>query len=408
VRILHVNKFLYRRGGAEGYMEDVAALQLADGHTVSYWGMAHPDNTHLELADTYAPFVELEPAPPGARAKAAAAARMVWSRSSAKGIAAAIERFRPDVAHLHNVYHQLSPSILRPLQRAGVPIVLTAHDYKLVCPNYQFLANGQICEACISRRFWNPPVQRCKDGSVTSSLVLAVESSIHAAFGAYDPVGAFICPSRFLHGRLVAGGVAEGKLRVVRHPVDLAGLAPKGAPGGDVVVAGRLAAEKGIDVAVRAAADLPDNAVLHVAGDGPARAELERLADDVAPDRVRFHGRLTKDVLLELVRSCAVAIVPSRWYENQPMAVLEALGCGVPVVASDLGGLPELIRPGIDGDLVPHDDPAALAAAVGALVADPERAFAMGRAGRERIAAEFGADTHLAALRRVYAEVGAT
>src|SRR5689334_4592914 len=134
MRILHVNKFLYRRGGAEGYMLDVAALQRAAGHEVGLFGMDHPENDAPQpLSDTFPPFVELEPAPSGL-AGVRASARMVWSSSSARGIERAIREFRPDLVHCHNIYHQLSPSILRPVARAGIPCVMTLHDYKLACP----------------------------------------------------------------------------------------------------------------------------------------------------------------------------------------------------------------------------------------------------------------------------------
>ena len=134
---------------------------------------------------------------------------------------------------------------------------------------------------------------------------------------------------------------------------------------------------------------------LDIAGDGPARAELEALAAVEAPGRVTFHGRLPKDELHDLLRRSAVAVVPSTWYENQPMAVLEALAVGLPVIGSDLGGIPELIDPGHDGLLVPPGDDKALATAMGELLADPARAFAMGQNGRRKIEAEFPPSLHL-------------
>jgi glycosyltransferase involved in cell wall biosynthesis len=152
---------------------------------------------------------------------------------------------------------------------------------------------------------------------------------------------------------------------------------------------------------------LPDGLRVDVAGDGPARAALEDLARRVAPGRVRFHGRLPKDALHDLIRASAVAAVPSRWYENQPLAVLEAFGCGVPVVGTDLGGLPELIEPGVDGRVVPADDPAALAAALADVAGDPQRALAMGRAGRAKAVRDFAPADHLAGLRAAYAAAGA-
>jgi glycosyltransferase involved in cell wall biosynthesis len=406
VRILHVNKFLYRKGGAEGYMEDLAALQEEAGHTVEYWGMEHPENTHLGLDGTLAPFMELEHPPGGLPDRARMVGRMVWNRRAEQGMAEAIRRFRPDVAHLHNVYHQLSPSILKPLAGAGVPVVLTLHDYKLVCPTYQFLDQGEICTRCVGRRFWNAPLTRCRDGSLLASTTMALDISIHTLLRSYGRVDAFICPSGFLAGQMAAGKVFPDRLHVIRHFVDLAGVAPKPQPGGHVVLAGRLSHEKGADVAVRAMARLGDGAHLHIAGDGPDRAALEALAAREAPGRVTFHGRLTRHRLLDLLRESSVAVVPSVWHENQPMAVLEALAVGLPVVGTELGGVPELVAPGVDGELVPHGDPDALAAALGPLLADPDRAFAMGRAGRAKIEREFPPALHLERVHGLYQTIG--
>ena len=154
MRILHVDKYLFRSGGAEGYMEDVAALQRQAGHDVWFWGMSHPENVHLELSDTFAPYVDLR-RPHGPVGRARTFAAMVWSRKAALGLAEAIRRVRPDVAHLHNLYHHLTPSVLGPLRDAGVPMLMTLHDYKLVCPTYLLLADGRPCEACVPHRYWN-------------------------------------------------------------------------------------------------------------------------------------------------------------------------------------------------------------------------------------------------------------
>jgi glycosyltransferase involved in cell wall biosynthesis len=336
--------------------------------------------------------------------KAKAVGRMLWSRSSASGMRAVAERFRPDVVHLHNVYHQLSPSILRPLRDLGVPIVMTAHDYKLVCPTYQLLDHGQPCEACIGRRFHHAPLRRCKDDSFGASLVAAVELSLHTALHAYAPIRAFICPSRFMEDKLRAGGVYPERLRWVPHFIDTTGIETTSRAGGGVVFAGRLAPEKGIDVVVRAVAELPD-ARLDIAGDGPSRAELETLAQQVAPGRVRFHGRLAKADVHRLLRESAVAVLPARWYENQPMAILEAFACGVPVVGSTLGGIPELIDPGVDGTLAPPNDPHAWAGALRPFLEDPPSAVEMGRRARAKVEEHFSPAAHLARLDEIYRAV---
>jgi glycosyltransferase involved in cell wall biosynthesis len=243
MRILHVNKFLYRRGGAEAYMLDVAELQVAAGHEVEYFGMRHPENPPLPLEGTFPPFVELEPAPKGLYRQVAAVARMVHSPASRRGIQAAVRDFRPDVVHLHNIYHQLSPSVLRPLRELGVPSVMTLHDYKLICPSYLLLDHGKICEACLGGQFRHAVARRCKDGSLGASAVLALETTVHRATNAYDPVQVFICPSRFLAGKIAQAGVHPDRLRVLNNFVDTRAVAPKARPGGEVVYVGRLREE---------------------------------------------------------------------------------------------------------------------------------------------------------------------
>ncbi|WP_433527946.1 glycosyltransferase [Micromonospora sp. CA-263727] len=409
MRVLHVNKFLYRRGGAEGYLLDLAELQRAAGDRVEYFGMDHPDNASpLAYARFFPSQVELEPVARGLRPRVATAARMIWSPQSRRGLARVIDDFRPDIVHLHNIYHQLSPSVLAAARAVGVPCVLTLHDYKLACPSYQLLDRGALCQVCVAAGPLAAARRRCKDGSLAASALLAVESWLHRTLRAYDPVQVFVSPSRFLADVMRRAGVYPERLHVVNHFVDVAGLPVKDAPGGGVLYAGRLATEKGVDVLIEAVAALPDGVPVHIAGDGPARPALEELARRRAPGRIRFHGRLGKTELHGLVRACAVVAVPSRWHENQPMAVLEAFGCGVPVVGTDLGGLPELIDAGVDGEIVPAEDPPALAAALGRLLADPARSRAMGRAGRAKVERDFTPAAHLSRLRDAYALAAAT
>jgi glycosyltransferase involved in cell wall biosynthesis len=401
MRILHVNKFLYRRGGAEAYMLDLAELQAAQGHDVAFFGMRHPQNPSLPFADDFPSFVELEPPPARVAGRLTAAARMVYSPSSRRGIKAVARSFRPDVAHLHNIYHQLSPSVLAPLRELGIPIVMTLHDYKLICPSYLLLDHGKVCEACLGGRFRHAVTRRCKDGSLMASAVLAVETTVHRMGNAYDPVQVFICPSRFLAGKIAEAGVFPDRLHVLNNFIAARGVAPKERPGGGVIYVGRLSQEKGVDVLVEAMGRLGQHR-LDVVGDGPERARLEALAAASAPGRVCFRGAVSKARVLDLVRSAAVAVMPSRCHENQPMAVLEAFACAVPVVATQLGGLPELVQHDRYGQTVPADDPTALADALDRLLSDPERAFRIGQEARRHVELQFAPERHLERLERLY------
>lgn len=411
MRILHVNKFLYRRGGAEGYMLDVADLQRAAGDQVELWGMSHPDNLPgLSLVDTFAPHVELEPAP-GGLSGVAAAARMLWSPASSKGLARALDRFGPDLVHFHNIYHQLSPSILRPVRARGIASVMTLHDYKLACPSYQLLSHGVICERCVEGSTLNAVRERCKSGSLGASSILALESGLHRRMNAYGAVDRFVSPSHFLRDVMVRAGIPSERIvtlaNAVAVPQSEGSVTPR--PAGRAgaatyVFAGRLAPEKGVDTLIRALAATPEGIELDIAGDGPSRPELERLAAHMASGRVRFHGRLDKAAVAALVTESRAMVVPSRWHENQPMTILESFAAATPVIATALGGMPELVRDGVEGRVVPPNDPQALARALRDLADDPEDAQRMGERARQRFTAEFTGEVHLAGLGDVYDE----
>jgi glycosyltransferase involved in cell wall biosynthesis len=186
--------------------------------------------------------------------------------------------------------------------------------------------------------------------------------------------------------------------------VDVARFSPRTQPGRSVVFAGRLSNEKGVDVLLRAAAMVPD-VTLEIAGDGPSADDLTRLASTLGlDDRTRFLGRIPGEEVDTLLSRALAAVVPSRWHENMPLSVLEAFAAGVPVVATDLGGLPELISPGEDGVIIPADDPEALAVALTGLAADPIAALDMGCRAREKAIQRYTAETHLDRLAGLYDE----
>lgn len=407
MRILHVDKFLRRTGGAAIYMLETAARQRSMGHDVEFFAMAHPDNEPATFAHLFPPFVSLDPPPPGAAARLAAAARMVWSRSAARGMQAVVDTFRPDLVHLHNIYHQLSPSILRPLATAGIPTVMTVHDFKLVCPTYSMVSHGELCEACVGGKVWNATIRRCQGGSVSASAVLTIESGLHRATRAYAPVGRFIAPSAFLADKLITGGVFPDRVRQLCNPVDLTTTTVRQGPGRGIVSVSRLTPGKGLDTLIRAVGLLP-GATLTVAGNGPERADLEVLAERCAPGRVRFAGHVHPEHVGELNRSARVAVLAARYHENMPLAVLETMGAAVPMIVTDVGGLPELVDDGVNGLVVPRQDPPALAAALSKFLDDPDLSQRMGAQARRTVEQGFGLDAHMEALFGIYAEAAAT
>ena len=403
MRILHVDKFLRRQGGAAGYMLDVAELQRTQGHDVEFFAMAHPNNAAATYAHLFPRLVELEPPPPSLSGRLDATATMLWSGRAAKAMAAVADAFQPDVVHMHNIYHQLSPAILRPLAKRGIAMVLTAHDYKLVCPSYRMLDGENLCDACLGGRVHQATLRRCKDGSLAASAVLTLESGLHRLTRAYKPIHRFVAPSHFLADKLRSGGIWPDRVRQLNNFVDPSNIAPRQGNGDGFISVGRLSPEKGVDTAIRAIGLLKD-ARLTIAGDGPEREALERLAGDVAPGRIEFVGHVTPTDVAALNAGARAAILAARWYENMPLSVLETLAAAVPMVVTDLGGLPELVTDGVNGLVVPSGNPQSLADALARLSENSGLAYELGRKGREGVLANHDPADHLVALDAIYRE----
>ena len=384
-------------------MQDVARLQAESGHEVAFFGMAHVENDPSEYSDSFPSQVDFDPVPSSLVGKLRGVGRMFWSTSAARGIGVVLDDFRPDVVHLHNIYHQLSPSILRSIARRQVPMVMTLHDYSLACPTYNFMSHGEVCEACVGGHFMETVRRRCQGGSLGASLVAAADLAVHTRLDSYGSINLLVCPSEFMVEKMTESQVHPDRLRRLNHFVHL-DQPVKSTPGQGVLFVGRLSPEKGVDVLVRAAAGLPSGTTVDIVGDGPERARLTELAAELAPGVVRFHGRLQADAVAERLRAAAICVIPSRWYENQPLVVLEAYTAGTPVVGARLGGITELIEPGTTGELFRAGSWSDLTGVLTRLLDDPEHCARMGRAGRAWVESNFSPEAHLTQLHAIYDE----
>ncbi len=404
MRILVVNKFYWEKGGSERVLFDLAHGYAAAGHEVIPFAMASPRNLPTPWADRFAPEVRWEGG--GGLATLRAAAGVIHSGEAKRRLAALLRDARPDVAHLHNFHHQLSPSIVDALREAGVPAVHTLHDYKVVCPNYLLFTRGDVCRRCAGGRYLQAVVHRCVRGSAAASAVAAVESAWHRARRTLERgIRVFVAPSRFLADEVRAMGF-RGRLEVVPNGLDVDAIPAATRPGEGFLYAGRLAHEKGVATLVEAA--LADPALgVTIAGDGPDADALRRAAAR-APDRVRFCGALPRAELLARLRSARAVVMPSLWHENAPLAALEAAASAVPVIASRRGGLPEIVRDGENGILVPPGDPEALAKAMRSLQDSPDLAARLGRRGRAIAAGEYRVSDQVARMLELLAEVASS
>lgn len=396
MRILLANKFLHHVGGAETVFFAEWQMLAAAGHDIIPFGMAHPDNGASPYADYWVPRSNYD------RPSLSQIRNLIHSPEAARRIAALVADTRPDIAHLHNIYHQLSPSILPVLAAAGIPVVMTVHDYKLVCPNYRLFTQNAPCTRCVDSHPWHAVRYCCHHASYAASAMVALETALHRRRKAYAPVDLFLAPSLFVKNLLLQGGFPAGKIQVVPHAVAAAPPPePVAAPlpaEKFVLYAGRLEPEKGVAILLAAAARL-STVPFVLAGSGSQSGQLPTLAN------VTVLGKLSPGQLETVRRQAALEVMPVIWYEVFGMSALEGMRAGLPVVASDIGALPELVQDEHTGLLVPPGDVGALVAAIQRLLQDSTLAQRLGRSGRQLVQDRFRPEQHLATLLDCYHSV---
>ena len=391
-RLLAINNYFYRRGGAESVFLDHIDLFADAGWDVVPFAMEHPDNLPSPWSEYFVSEIEYGRSS-GPLTKARQAAKIIFSLEARRKIRALIGRVPPSVAHAHNVYHHISPSIFEVLKAEGVPIVMTAHDLKLACPAYKMLNRGRVCERCRGGGIHNVLLNRCvKDSAVLSGLVF-METLVHRSFGLYrDKIDRLVTPSRFYRDKLVEWGWDAKRIAYIPNCIDANQFTPWCHEGNYFVYAGRLAPEKGLATLIRAAALSRQRLV--VAGTGPEEAALRHLAEDLGADVV-FAGYLEKPELKRLIGEARALVLPSEWYENAPVSVLEAYALGRPVIGTQIGGIPELVVHSETGVLVEPGNVAMLADALSVVASLPRtERNRLGASGRNWVRREFSPEKY--------------
>ncbi|MFN9746407.1 MAG: glycosyltransferase family 4 protein [Betaproteobacteria bacterium] len=403
-RLLNINNYHYRRGGSDViYLEHGAMLQ-ALGFDSGWFAMHHPKNEITSWSRHFIDEIEFGHDYSVAQ-KAVMAAKVVWSWEARAKLGRLLDEFPADIAHLHGIHHHLSPAILPLLAARGVPAVMTAHDLKIACPAYKMLNSGGICERCRDGSVLNVVRHRCVRDSLAASAVVAVESGLHRALGTWHRhLAAVVCPSRFFLEKFVQWGWRREQLLQIPNWVDAEAFKPHYRPGRHALYFGRLAPEKGVATLIRAAAAA--GVPLKIAGTGPEETSLRSLAAQLNGE-VEFLGFCSGDALHDVVRAARCVVLPSEWYENAPMSVLESMALGTVVVGADIGGIGEIVGHGDSGWLFPSGDAAALAARLQVLTATPDQQLVeQARVARARVEQRFSRQGYLRAMLALYARLG--
>lgn len=393
--VLNVSQNYYVRGGSDRYFFALAELLERHGHPVIPFASRQSRNLPTPWDKYFPAGVDFD------RPGADGVLRFIYSRPAARSIARLLSDHRPDVAHLHIYYGQLTASILAPLRRAGIPIVQTLHDFKIVCPVYSLLSHGQICEACQGHQFWRATAKRCNRGSLARSALSSVETYVSHHYGAVSAVDQFIAVSNFQRNKLVELGVPAHKVTTVHNFADTGEITPETTTGDYLLYFGRIERLKGIMTLAEAARRAP-HLPLVIAGRGEAQDELAAFVAEHRLHNVKLVGFQQGADLERLIRGSIATLCPSEGYDNCPMAILESYSYAKPVIGTQMGGIPELIVDGHDGFVVDPGDADALADRLDQLYRDRHRAVEMGLAGRLKVETEFNSEVHYQRVSAVY------
>jgi glycosyltransferase involved in cell wall biosynthesis len=403
MRILYCNKYDYPFSGTEAYLFDLIHKMDERGQETALFSMDHGRAPAFAGRSYRIPYVDFKDPNASFLKKVKMAAHAIYSPSARRAMRKCLSDFSPDLAHIRSIYHHLSPSILWELKRQGIPVLYHLNDFKILCPTYNFVADGRICkEHCKNGAFYNVVTRGCYEGRRSSAVVLAAEAYLHQWLQTYERcVDVFLAPSEFVRGKLIGAGFPAHRIEVLPHYQALPGDDQLATDEGYLLYFGRLSPEKGAYELLRAMVQLP-HIPLVIAGDGPERPRLESAARELNLKHVLFAGMVHGEKLQKLIAGCSFSIFPSHAYETLGKSILESYAWGRPVIASDLGSRRELVEHGVTGLLYADGDREQLARSIGFLFDRPDLIQKMGAAARSRVKANHDPGQHMEKLLELY------
>lgn len=331
--------------------------------------------------------------------------RTVWASDSHRDFAAVLRDKQPDVVHVHNTFPLISPSIFWACRSQGIPVVHTLHNYRLLCPGANFFRAGKPCEDCGTRNFWRGVVHGCYRHSRLETVPVALMLSVHHAGKTWmRMVDRYIALTEFSRSRFVKAGFPPDRIVLKPNFVD-PDPGKRNGVGSYALFIGRVSQEKGAETLLRAWRQLPPNYDLRIIGDGPARVQLESVAAAEGRSNIRFMGRMSHDRVIESIKDARFVIFPSELYETFGLGIIEAFACGVPVLASQLGSMQEIVEDGYSGLLFRPGDADDLARVVANAWERPEYMRRLGEHARQEYEAKYTSAANYRRLIEIYQQV---
>jgi len=403
MKILLANKFFFIKGGAENSIFLTAKVLKKGGHEVSFFSMRHSRNMPSKYDKYFVSNVDYKKN--GLRNAVRVSHKLLYSFEAKRNIVKLIKDEKPDIVHLNNIYHQLSPSILHAIKQFDLPVVMSLRDYKMVCASYLRLSNGKLCNACRNGNYYHCYLASCVKNSRLKSLLSTVEMYLHhKILRIYDLVDVFISPSQSLKSNLKEMGF-KGKVVYLPNFVDTNNFVPKfNYKQKTIVYFGRLSREKGLETLIDAVKDIKD-VYLKIVGEGPLKNDLEERAQKGNNRNIRFLGYKTGEQLKHEIRESMFTVLPSECYENNPRSIIEAFALGKSALASRIGGIPELVKDGETGITFEPGNIGDLTEKLIVMLKNPDKVSQMGKSARKMIEKKYNAESHYDNLMKIYKSV---
>ncbi len=402
MKIIMINKYHQITGGGDTYYFQLSNLLRSKGHKVIELCIDHPKNSYSEYSEYFINGLTYDNwRTAGFRNKAKTFINGIYNVEAKKKVKLLIEKTAPDIAHIHNIFYQISPSILTPLKEAGIPIVQTLHDYNMICASNYMYNKGEICQKCYRNRYYNILINRCFHDSIPVSMLAFFAKVIHHYFQLYQQkIDVFISPSHFLKDKLVANGIRNSKITVLPHPIDLNEYDPNYDEFEDYVIfAGTFIKQKGIRTLIKAFESLPIKLLL--LGTGPLWPEIKNYVKTKKIKNIELTGFLQGENFKNMIKNAKFVVVPSEWYENSPLIIYESFAMGKPVIASNMGGMPELVDQKV-GRLFKMGDIEDIRVKVKELYYNDDLIKTLGRNARTKAEGCFANSLHYGRIKNIY------
>jgi len=402
MNIISINKFFWNKGGSEAVFFGEMELLESNGHKVVPFSMKAENNLESPYSQYFVDNIDY--ASSGSSGKIKAAMNIIYSFEARSKMKRLLQDFLPDIAHFHIFQHQISPSVFGPLKKKKVPLVLTLHDLKPICPTYKMYTNNNVCEACKGGKFYNCFLNKCTMDSAFKSLINTVEMYLHDLLGYYRGVDRYIAVSEFYKNKMIEYGFKEEQVVCIPNYIDVDKFQRPYDDQGYGLYFGRLSNEKGLNHLLDAAA-IANDVPLYIAGTGPLEDELKLIVEQNNITNIKFLGFVSGDELLNLISRASFTVISSMWYENCPMSVLESLALETPVIGANIGGIPELIENNVDGYIYEPGNSKELAEKMNQIMVNADARRVMGEAGRKKIVEHFNKEQHYKKLLALYTEL---